>query len=140
VVQIILNNASVWKTVGMLIELKFPLIYWTPYITLTLNLAVKNSCIEKNTKKIVILINNVLGFHKLLTMLLYWKLLLDTIRLSIFNNFNSLELLSIAPTRFGSTIVILKRFKSLKKRLYERIISDEWSSYKEDNVDSAHFD
>ncbi|KAH1256565.1 hypothetical protein GmHk_03G006705 [Glycine max] len=42
-----------------------------------------------------------------------------SMRLSIFNSFNSLKLLSIAPTRFASTIVMLKRFKQLKKGLQE---------------------
>ncbi|KAL5176582.1 hypothetical protein HKD37_08G022501 [Glycine soja] len=62
-----------------------------------------------------------------------------SMRLSIFNSFNSLKLLSIAPTRFASTIVMLKRFKQLKKRLQEMIISDQWSSYKEDDVAKAKF-
>ena len=32
---------------------------------------------------------------------------------------------------------MLKRFKSLKKGLQEMVISDEWSSYKEDDVAKA---
>jgi len=32
---------------------------------------------------------------------------------------------------------MLKRFRSLKKGLQDMVISDEWSSYKEDNVPSA---
>ena len=62
-----------------------------------------------------------------------------SMRLSIFNSFNSLKLLSIAPTRFASTIVMLKRFKQLKKGLQEMVISDQWSSYKEDDVAKAKF-
>jgi len=34
-------------------------------------------------------------------------------------------LLSVAQTRFASTIVMLKRFESLKKGLQEMVISDE---------------
>jgi len=55
-----------------------------------------------------------------------------SIRLSMFNNFNSLKLLFIA-----STIIMLKRFRSLKRGLQEMVISNEWSYYKEDNVDNA---
>jgi len=55
----------------------------------------------------------------------------------MFNRFNSLKLLSVAPTRFALTIVMLKRFKSLKKGLQEMVIRDEWSSYKEDDVAKA---
>jgi len=40
-------------------------------------------------------------------------------RLSIFNTFNSLKMFSVAPTRFSSTIVMLKRFRSSKKELQE---------------------
>jgi len=62
-----------------------------------------------------------------------------SMRLSMFNTFNSLKLLSIASTRFGSTIIMLKRFQRLKKGLQEMVISDYWSSYNEDNVNSAQF-
>jgi len=58
----------------------------------------------------------------------------------MFNSFNSLKLLSvasIASIRFASTIVMLKRFRSLKKGLQEMVISDEWSSYKADDVAKA---
>ncbi|KAJ1399771.1 Ribonuclease H-like superfamily [Sesbania bispinosa] len=49
------------------------------------------------------------------------------------------ELLSVATTRFASTIVMLKRFKQLKQGLREMVISDKWSSYKEDDVGKATF-
>ncbi|KAH1249398.1 hypothetical protein GmHk_05G012750 [Glycine max] len=62
-----------------------------------------------------------------------------SMRLSIFNSFNSLKLLSIAPTRFVSTIVMLKIFKQLKKGLQEMVISDQWSSYKEDYLQRLNF-
>jgi len=58
-------------------------------------------------------------------------------RLSMFNKFNSFKLLSVAPTEFASTIIMLKRFRSLKRGLQEIVISNEWSDYKEDNVDKA---
>ena len=51
VVQIITDNATVCKAAGMLIELEFPSIYWTPCVVHTLNLALKNICATKNTKK-----------------------------------------------------------------------------------------
>ncbi|XP_072073914.1 uncharacterized protein [Arachis hypogaea] len=49
------------------------------------------------------------------------------------NNF----LLNVAPTRFASTIVMLKRFRLLKQGLKEMVISEKWSSYKEDNIGRA---
>jgi len=50
-VHIVIDNAFVCKVAGMLIELKFPSIYWTPCVVHTLNLALKNICVTKNTKK-----------------------------------------------------------------------------------------
>jgi len=48
-----------------------------------------------------------------------------SMRISMFNSFNSLKLLSVALTRFASTTVMLKRFGILKKRIQEMVISDE---------------
>ncbi|XLS89483.1 hypothetical protein HN51_065491 [Arachis hypogaea] len=60
-------------------------------------------------------------------------------RLSIFNEFNTLKLLNVAPTRVTSTIVMLKRFRLLNQGLKEMVISEKWSSYKEDNISKAEF-
>ena len=48
-----------------------------------------------------------------------------SMRLSMFNLFNTLKLLALAPTRFTSTIGMLKRFKHLKKGLQEIVISEQ---------------
>ena len=58
-------------------------------------------------------------------------------KLLIYNNFNSLKLHFVAPTRFASTIVMLKRFRSLKDRLQKMVISLEWSTYEDDDVRKA---
>jgi len=86
VVQIITDNAAVCKAASMLIEVEFTSIYWTP-----LQIADDATFIKKF----------IVG---------------HSMRISMFNRFNSLKLLSVASTRFASTIVMLKRFKSLKKR------------------------
>ncbi|XLS78612.1 hypothetical protein HN51_062837, partial [Arachis hypogaea] len=59
--------------------------------------------------------------------------------LSIFNEFNTLKLLNVAPTRFASTIVMLKRFRLLKQGLKEMVISEKWSSYKEEKIGKTEF-
>ena len=51
VVQVITNNANVMKSAGTLIEGEYPKIFWTPCVVHTLNLALKNICAAKNTKK-----------------------------------------------------------------------------------------
>ncbi|XLS93234.1 hypothetical protein HN51_069242 [Arachis hypogaea] len=50
---------------------------------------------------------------------------------------DNVPLLNVAPTRFASTIVMLKRFRLLKQGLKEMVISEKWSSYKEDNIGRA---
>nr|XP_007144620.1 hypothetical protein PHAVU_007G170700g [Phaseolus vulgaris]ESW16614.1 hypothetical protein PHAVU_007G170700g [Phaseolus vulgaris] len=141
VVQIITDNADVCKAAGMLIELEFPSIYWSPCVVHTLNLALQNICAAKNTEKNSDIYHQCSWISQIVDDATFVKnfIMGHSMRLSMFNNFNSLKLLSLAPTRFASTIVMLKRFRSLKKGLQEMVISDEWSFYKEDNVDSAQF-
>lgn len=57
--------------------------------------------------------------------------------LAIFNEFSTLKLLSIGETRFASTVVMLKRIKLLKTALQRMVISDQWSTYREDNQQRA---
>uniref|UniRef100_A0A0R0KK58 DUF659 domain-containing protein n=1 Tax=Glycine max TaxID=3847 RepID=A0A0R0KK58_SOYBN len=106
----------------LIIEAEFPSIYWTPCVVHTLNLALKNICACSWITQIAddaMFVKNFVMNHSM--------------RLSIFNSFNSLKLLSIAPTRFASTIVMLKRFKQLKKGLQEMakfvkntLLDDKW--------------
>ena len=58
-------------------------------------------------------------------------------RFSMFNNHCKLKLLSVADTRFASTIVMLKRFKTIKRGLEQLVISEEWEMYKEDDLVKA---
>ena len=41
-VQIIKDNAPVFKVVGMIVEVKYPQVFWTPCIVHSLNLALKS--------------------------------------------------------------------------------------------------
>jgi len=139
VVQIITDNAVVCKVAGMLIELEFPSIYWTPCVVYTLNLALKNICAAKNTEKNSVVYDQCFWISKIANDATFIKNFIvgHSMRISMFNRFHSLKLFFVAQTRFASTIVMLKRFKSLKKGLQEMVISDEWSSYKEDDVAKA---
>ncbi|XP_028199577.1 uncharacterized protein LOC114384083 [Glycine soja] len=141
VVQIVTDNAAVCKAAGLIIEAEFPSIYWTPCVVHTLNLALKNICAAKNTEKNNVAYEECSWITQIADDAIFVKnfVMSHSMRLSIFNSFNSLKLLSIAPTKFASTIVMLKRFKQLKKGLQEMIISDQWSSYKEDDVAKAKF-
>nr|CAD1827973.1 unnamed protein product [Ananas comosus var. bracteatus] len=57
-----------------------------------------------------------------------------SMRLAIFNEFVNLKMLAVAETRFASVIVMLGRFKQIKRGLQNMVISDKWASYREDDV------
>ena len=50
-----------------------------------------------------------------------------------------MKLLTIAETRFASWIIMLKRFKVVKRALQDMVLSDRWSLYREDDVGKAQF-
>jgi len=62
-----------------------------------------------------------------------------SMRFAIFKKFVDLMFLSISETRFASVIVMLKRLKTIKKGLLTMVISDQWSHYREDDVQKAAF-
>ena len=60
-------------------------------------------------------------------------------RLAIFSKFSPLKLLAVADTRFASIIVMLKRLKLIKRGLEAMAISEEWSTYRKEDVGKASF-
>ncbi|KAH1133249.1 hypothetical protein GYH30_011898 [Glycine max] len=62
VVQIVMDNAAVCKAAGLIIEVDFPSIYWTPCVVHTLNLALKNICAAKNIEKKQYKVDYILSF------------------------------------------------------------------------------
>ena len=54
VVQIITDNAAICNVAGMLIEVDYPELLWTPCVVDTLNLTLKNICAPKNSVEIEI--------------------------------------------------------------------------------------
>ncbi|CAL5344431.1 unnamed protein product [Camellia sinensis] len=62
-----------------------------------------------------------------------------SMRLAMYNEFVSLKLLSVAETRFASSIVMLKRVKLIKQGLQTMVISDKWSCYRDDDIGKAKF-
>ncbi|WVZ56169.1 hypothetical protein U9M48_006740 [Paspalum notatum var. saurae] len=140
VVQIITDNAANCKGAGLLLEAENDNIFWTPCVVHTLNLAMKNICEPKpsktpsasdedlfvwgqlefiyNIKNDASMIKNFIMNHGM--------------RLSMFNEFSHLKLLSIAETRFASVVCMLKRFVEVKTALQHMVISDKWSIYKDD--------
>ncbi|XP_058759672.1 uncharacterized protein LOC131632983 [Vicia villosa] len=139
VVQIITDNAPVCKAAGMLIEAEFNHIFWTPCVVHTLNLALKNICAAKNIVGNENVYNECNWITEVVDDVSFIKTFIMThsMALAIFNEFSTLKFLSIGETRFASMIVMLKRIKLLKTALQRMVISDQWSTYKEDNQPRA---
>ena len=141
VFQILTDNAPNCKSASEIIKDKYPHIYWTPCVVHTLNLALKNICEPKNTSANldtyleyfwITLVHND-------TMQIKNFIMNHTIRLVIFTKFTPFKLLSIADTRFAFVIVMLKRFKLIKHPLRTMIASEEWDSYRDDDINKARF-
>ncbi|GKA37840.1 putative hAT dimerization domain, ribonuclease H-like superfamily protein [Tanacetum coccineum] len=141
VVQIITDNAANCKGTGEIIKRLYPEIYWTPCVVHTLNLALKNICAAKNTESNFEVYDECHWITKVYGDAMHVKnfIMNHTMRLSMYNRFSSLKLLSVADTRFGSTIVMLKRFKLIRRALETMVMSEEWASYREDDQEKARF-
>ena len=106
-----------------------------------LNLALKNICASKNmegNEETFELHNWITDIHGDAIQIKNFIMNHD-MRLAIFNQFTPLRLLSVADSRFASIIVMLKRFKLIKRGLGAMAISQEWSSYREDDTGKANF-
>ena len=139
VVQVITDNASVMKSVGALIEGEYPKIFWTPCIVHTLNLALKNICAAKNTKKNEVTYEECNWITCIADDASFIRVFImnHSMRLAMFNEFCPLKQLQVADTRFVLVVVMLKRLKLIKICLQAMAISDQSASYREDDVEKA---
>ena len=55
----------------------------------------------------------------------------------MFNEFCLLKLLQVSDIRFASVVVMLKMLKLIKRCLQAMAISEQWASYREDDVGKA---
>ena len=139
VVQVITDNAAACKAAGHNVEAKFWLIFWTPCVVHTLNLALKNICAPSTHPRYDDVMEQCGWISRVSSDASFIKnfIMNHAMRLSMYNNHCKLKLLSVADTRFASTIVMLKRFKTIKRGLKQLVISEEWDMYKEDDVVKA---
>ena len=82
---------------------------------------------------------NVIGLHKFQMRQLSFVFSSQnhSMRLTIFNSYSPLKLLAVVETRFASIIIMLKRLFQVKHNLRNMVISEEWISYREDDVGKA---
>ncbi|XP_057249930.1 uncharacterized protein LOC104886481 [Beta vulgaris subsp. vulgaris] len=141
VVQVITDNASNCKGAGELIEIKYPWIYWTPCVVHTLNFALKNICAARNIESNIETYDECHWITQVHDDAVQVKnfIMNHSMRLAMFNRFSYLKLIAVADTRFASVVVMLKRFKLLRRSLEAMVISEEWGGYKEDDQGKASF-
>ncbi|XP_050259195.1 uncharacterized protein LOC126704219 [Quercus robur] len=139
VVQVITDNANVMKAAGALIEGEYPKIFWTPCVVHTLNLALKNICAAKTTEKNEVTYEECSWITRVADDASFIRVFImnHSMRLPMFNEFFPLKLLQVADTRFASVVVTLKRLKLIKRCLQAMAISDQWASYREDDIGKA---
>lgn len=101
----------------MIIESQFPHIFWTPCVVHTLNLALKNICAPKYSQANETAFVECNWISEVADDLVFVKnfIVNHSMRLAMFNKFVNLKLLSVAETRFASTVVMIKRFKLIKR-------------------------
>ena len=134
VVQVITDNAYVMKVAGSLIEVEYPHIFWTPYVVHTLNLALKNICAPKNSKRNTVTYVECNWIAQIADDASFIRVFImnHSKRLAMFNEICPLKLLAVADIRFTSILVTLKRMKLIKRSLQSMVIR-----YKENDVGKA---
>ncbi|KAK9995074.1 hypothetical protein SO802_024777 [Lithocarpus litseifolius] len=103
------------------------------------NLALKNICAAKNTEKNEVTYDKCSWITPIADDASFIRVFImnHSMRLAMFNEFCPLKLLQVANTRFASVVVMLKRLKLIKRCLQAMAISDQWASYREDDVGKA---
>ena len=127
------------KAAGSIVEAKYPHIFWSPYVVHTLNLALRNICAPKNSLQNEVPYNEFNWIAQVSDEATFIRIFITNhcMRLAIFNSYSPLKLLAVAETRFASIIIMLKRLFQVKQHLRNMVISEEWMSYREDDVGIA---
>ncbi|XP_020250668.1 uncharacterized protein LOC109828045 [Asparagus officinalis] len=141
VVQVITDNAPICKSAGGIVQGRHPHIFWTPCVVHTLNLALKNICAAKNTERNEVVYEECCWITEVSDDVVVIRnfIMNHSMRLAMFNEYVNLKLLTIAETRFASVVIMLRRFKKIKRGLMDMVISESWSLYRDDNVGRAQF-
>jgi hypothetical protein len=132
VVQVVTDNASNCRGAGLMVEQKYPHIFWTPCVVHTLNLALKSIFAAMNEEDPEYEHCNWISEVSSDAQQIRNFIMNHSMRLSMFNDFSKLKLLAIAETRFASQIVMLKRFREIKEALTLLVVSPRWSDYRDE--------
>eukprot|EP00253_Pinus_taeda_P034875 PITA_34875 len=119
-VQIITDNAPVCEAAGMIVEAKYPQVFWTPCIVHSLNLALKSIASD------VLWIGNIIEDARHIRNFMKNH----TNALTIYKEYTNLSLLKIADSRFASSFMMLKRLREVKTTLGSKVVSEFWSFWR----------
>ena len=111
----------------MIVQAKYPQIFWTPCIVHSLNLALKSIAVEvtwmgsliEDARHICNFVQN------------------HTNALTIYKAYTHLSLLKIADTWFASSFIMLKRLREVKSALGSMVISEYWSFWRKTDQASS---
>jgi hypothetical protein len=126
-VQIITYNAHVFKVVGMIVEAKYPQIFWTPCIFHSLNLELKYIVMEVTWMGS--LIEDAHDIHNFVEN--------HTNALTIYKAYTYLPLLKIADTHFATSFIMPKRLRRVKITLGAMVILEYWSFWRKTDQASS---
>jgi len=62
-----------------------------------------------------------------------------SMRLAMFNDYFKMKFLAVAYIRFASWIIMLKRFKVIKRSFKDLVLSNRWNMQRDDDVRQAQF-
>ena len=112
VVQVIIDNAPICRSVGLFIEAHYPHIFLTPCVVHTLNHALKNICAPKNTETNKLVYEEYHWISIIVEDCVVIKnfIMNHSMSLAMFNDHVPLKMLSIVNKRFASATMMLKRF------------------------------
>jgi len=126
VIQIITDNAFACKAAGVIVESRYPHIFWTSCVVHTLNLTLKNICAAKITEANVVAYAQCSWITEVSNdgLIIKYFIMNYFMRLAMFNDYSKIKLLTVSKTRCASWIIKLKRFKVIKRNLLDLIFSD----------------
>jgi hypothetical protein len=134
VVQVVTGNASNCRGARLMVEQKYPHIFWTPCVVHTLNLAWRSICAKRTEADPEYEFCNWISDVSSDVQQIRNFIMNHSMRLYMFNEFSKLKFLAIVETIFASQIVMLKRFREIKDALTSLVVCPRWSDYRDKEV------
>jgi hypothetical protein len=118
VVQVITDNASVCKAVGLIVESRYNHIFWTPCIVHNLleEIEAKTEWIKELTGQATEIIKFITNHHQSQVM---------------YREYSKLELLKVAETRYASNFIMLRRLVEVKSALMSMVVGVTWAKWRQ---------